>query len=89
MLVDAILQRCRSNQLLALYKIPSFETTHDFLALVARKQGKLQKGGIPDYEAAARVVLHDWNSGRIKYYTVPPEAPNVSPTAALHLFVLH
>jgi nuclear GTP-binding protein len=28
-------------------------------------------------QAAARIVLQDWNEGRIPYYTVPPtERPN-------------
>merc|ERR1711874_513861 len=57
-----------------------FEDASEFLALLARSQGKLKKGGIPDREAAARTVLNDWNSGRIKYFTHPPEtvAANIS-----------
>ena len=35
--------------------------------------GRLKKGGIPDQFVAARVVLNDWNCGKIKYYTYPPE----------------
>ena len=35
--------------------------------------GRLKKGGIPDQITAARVVLNDWNNGKIKYYTYPPE----------------
>ena len=35
--------------------------------------GRLKKGGIPDQMVAARIVLNDWNSGKIKYYTYPPE----------------
>jgi len=31
------------------------------------------KGGIPDKVAAARMVLKDWNTGKIPYYTVPPK----------------
>lgn len=34
------------------------------------------KGGIPDTEAAARGVLIDWNTGKIKYCTQPPEDEN-------------
>src|SRR5690349_12852419 len=32
------------------------------------------QGGIPDIESAARSVLQDWNSGRIPFYTIPPQA---------------
>ena len=35
--------------------------------------GKMKKGGIPDREKAARILLGDWNSGKIKYFTHPPE----------------
>ena len=40
--------------------------------------GRLKKGGIPDQITAARVVLNDWNNGKIKYYTYPPEAENTN-----------
>lgn len=44
-----------------------------FLSLVARKIGKLRKGGLPDRVQAAKVVLRDWNCGRVPFYTLPPE----------------
>lgn len=28
---------------------------------------------MPEYEAAARTVLQDWNSGKIAFYTEPPK----------------
>ena len=28
--------------------------------------------GIPNTDSAARSVLHDWNSGKIKFYCKPP-----------------
>lgn len=31
------------------------------------------QGGVPDITGTARVVLHDWNSGTIPYYTTPPK----------------
>ena len=27
-------------------------------------------------QAAARMLLHDWNDGRIAYYTLPPQRPD-------------
>merc|ERR1712133_342579 len=35
--------------------------------------GRLKKGGIPDVEKAAFKVVEDWNTGKIRYYTQPPE----------------
>lgn len=58
-----ILKLCPAKQLVTLYKISSFDSVDDFLQLVATVRGKLKKGGIVDIDAAARIVLHDWNEG--------------------------
>jgi nuclear GTP-binding protein len=55
------------------YKIAKYASAQEFLSHIARRRGKLLKGGIPDYQDAARIVLQDWNSGNISYFTVPPE----------------
>ncbi|CAH9081055.1 unnamed protein product [Cuscuta europaea] len=70
--VKEILKRCPAKTLVTLYKIPIFETADDFLHKVATIRGRLKKGGIVDIDAAARIVLHDWNVGKIPYYTMPP-----------------
>lgn len=33
------------------------------------------QNGILDLESTARMVLRDWNSGSIPYYTLPPKDP--------------
>ncbi|KXS17794.1 P-loop containing nucleoside triphosphate hydrolase protein [Gonapodya prolifera JEL478] len=70
--VELIVSRCRPDTLRHIYDIPDFVDARDFLVQLARKTGRLRKGGIPDVENAARTVLRDWNGGRIPYYTVPP-----------------
>ena len=60
-----ILKLCSTQMLVTLYKIPSFEGVDDFLYKVATVRGKLKKGGLVDIEAAARIVLHDWNEGEV------------------------
>lgn len=42
------------------YGVPDFHTAQEFLALLARRQGKLRKGGLPDSDKAAKSVLMDW-----------------------------
>ncbi|RCV40836.1 hypothetical protein SETIT_9G087300v2 [Setaria italica] len=71
--VKEILSICPHEKLLSLYKVPSFSSVDEFLQKVATLRGKLKKGGIVDVEAAARIVLHDWNEGKIPYYTLPPK----------------
>lgn len=38
------------------YSIPEFKSTEQFLALIARKLGRLKKGARPDTNAAAKHV---------------------------------
>jgi nuclear GTP-binding protein len=71
--VTEIVRRCPKKQLMVIYKVPSFTETEEFLAHVASARGKLRQGGTVDIAAAAKIVIHDWNDGRIPYYTRPPE----------------
>ncbi|KAK0603007.1 hypothetical protein LWI29_000413 [Acer saccharum] len=80
--VKEILNLCPARLLVTLYKIPSFDSVDDFLQKVATVRGKLKKGGIVDVEAAARIVLHDWNEGKIPYYTMPPTRDQGEPSEA-------
>ena len=42
------------------------------LSGIAKKSGKLLKGGEPDQEAAAKMVLNDWIRGKIPFFVPPP-----------------
>lgn len=66
LLVKEILSICPHEKLLSLYKVPTFSSVDEFLQKVATLRGKLKKGGIVDVEAAARIVLHDWNEGMVQ-----------------------
>ncbi|KAL8102002.1 guanine nucleotide-binding protein-like NSN1 [Apium graveolens] len=70
--VKEILKLCPGETLVSIYKIPNFNSADEFLQNVATARGKLKKGGIIDVDSAARIVLHDWNEGKIPYYTMPP-----------------
>merc|ERR1711935_365143 len=71
--VVAILGRVPRSHIMLQYGLGNFADTAEFLAKLAISLGKLKKGGVPDRDIAARVVLGDWNSGKIKYCTHPPE----------------
>lgn len=77
--VQVLLTRCQPEQLAELYQLPvdtvskCFQDAVQFLVLVAQSKGKLGKGGIPDRQAAARIVLQDWNRGKLPYFTPPPD----------------
>ncbi|KAL8835301.1 MAG: hypothetical protein Q9170_003387 [Blastenia crenularia] len=83
--VTLLLSRLTSSQtslenLLSVYGIPSLVPganggmTTDFLVQVARKRGRLGKGGVPNLTAAAMTVINDWRDGRIQgWVDVPKE----------------
>jgi nuclear GTP-binding protein len=81
--VKEILTLCPHEKLLSLYKMPSFTSVDDFLQKLATLRGKLKKGGIVDVEAAAKIVLHDWNEGKVPYYTMPPKRAAVEDVNAV------
>jgi len=70
--IESIINRCQKEQLLKAYQVADFSTTQEFLNNVAKKRGKLRKGGIVDLKAAARLILQDWNNGKVPFYTLPP-----------------
>ncbi|XVE72785.1 hypothetical protein DITRI_Ditri11bG0066600 [Diplodiscus trichospermus] len=80
--VKEILKLCPERMLVTIYKIPGFQSVDEFLQNVATVRGKLKKGGIVDVEAAARIILHDWNEGKIPYYTMPPVRNQEEPSEA-------
>ena len=44
------------------YGLSNFESTQEFLCILAKRTGQLKKGALPDVFAAAKKILHDWNS---------------------------
>ena len=46
-----------------------------FLDTLARMKGRLLKGGEPDVEGVAKILLSDWVRGRIPFFVAPPERP--------------
>ncbi|CAL1126502.1 unnamed protein product [Cladocopium goreaui] len=74
--IHEVLQRVKKPYLLQRYKLAPDTTWNDseeFLTILGKKMGKLVKGGDADIDTAARIVLYDWQRGRIPYFTAPPE----------------
>ena len=47
-------------------------TIEKMVYLVGEKLKKYKKGGIVDLDKSARIIINDWNCGKLKYYSVPP-----------------
>ena len=68
------------TKLLDVYGLPPLMSTNgdlttDFLVQVARKRGRLGKGGVPNLHAAAQTVIMDWRDGRIQGWMDAPVIP--------------
>merc|ERR1711978_847538 len=44
----------------------------DFLEQLAKRSGRLGKGGEPDINAVSKMVLNDWTRGKLPFFTPPP-----------------
>lgn len=70
--VEEVLNRVKPEYLKKIYKVDSWENPTEFLESVALRMGRLLKKGEPDIRAIARLVLNDWQRGKLPYYVVPP-----------------
>ncbi len=71
--IVTVLERMRPEYVKKTYKVEKWSDSTDFLEQLAKKSGKLFKGGEPDIGSVAKMVLNDWQRGKLTFY-VPPEA---------------
>uniref|UniRef100_A0A6V7LAN1 Nucleolar GTP-binding protein 2 n=1 Tax=Bracon brevicornis TaxID=1563983 RepID=A0A6V7LAN1_9HYME len=69
--VEAVLQRVKPEYIKKTYKIEQWDDHIDFLEKLARRSGKLLKKGEPDMGIVARMVLNDWQRGKLPFFVAP------------------
>ncbi|KAJ8675798.1 hypothetical protein QAD02_011584 [Eretmocerus hayati] len=69
--IEPVLQRVKPEYIVKTYKIPEWTDHVDFLEKFARRSGKLLKKGEPDISQAARMMLNDWQRGKLPFYVAP------------------
>ncbi|XP_066125723.1 nucleolar GTP-binding protein 2 [Saccopteryx bilineata] len=72
--IGAVLERAKPEYISKTYKIDAWENAEDFLEKLALRTGKLLKGGEPDLQTVGKMVLNDWQRGRIPFFVKPPNA---------------
>eukprot|EP00197_Chlamydomonas_leiostraca_P015563 CAMPEP_0202868082 /NCGR_PEP_ID=MMETSP1391-20130828/10164_1 /ASSEMBLY_ACC=CAM_ASM_000867 /TAXON_ID=1034604 /ORGANISM="Chlamydomonas leiostraca, Strain SAG 11-49" /LENGTH=726 /DNA_ID=CAMNT_0049548195 /DNA_START=12 /DNA_END=2192 /DNA_ORIENTATION=+ len=80
--IPMVLQRVKPEYLRRAYKIKEWTDHEDFLTQLAKLSGKLLKGGDADLNTAARMVLYDWQRGKIPFFTLPPDYKEEEEVAA-------
>lgn len=81
--VSALLARVRPDHISSLYGVSDWTDDNSLLEAMARKQGRLLKGGEPDLNTVAKVLIYDWQRGKIPYYAQPPETGDAAVEAEL------
>jgi nuclear GTP-binding protein len=70
--VAAALKKVKRHHIERTYDVRDWETPGEFLEILARKNGKLLKGGEADMDGIAKTVLNDFLRGKIPWFTPPP-----------------
>ncbi|KAH9523655.1 Nucleolar GTP-binding protein 2 [Bulinus truncatus] len=71
--IQAVLDRVKKEYLQKTYGITEWESAEDFLEQVAKKSGRLLRGGEADIGTVAKNILNDYQRGKIPYFVRPPE----------------
>lgn len=75
--IGEVLKRVKKEHLERAYKIKDWDDENDFLVQLCKLSGKLLKGGEPDLMTAGKMVLHDWQRGKIPFFVPPPRQEDV------------
>ncbi|SJX61038.1 related to NOG2-GTPase involved in ribosomal large subunit-nucleus export [Sporisorium reilianum f. sp. reilianum] len=69
--IPALLSRVKPEYIRRTYSLDKWSNSEDFLGQIAKRMGKLLKGGEPDLETVAKMVLNDWIRGKIPFFVAP------------------
>ncbi len=70
--IAGVLERTQPRHIERTYDIKNYVDATDFLSILARKGGRLLKGGEADVDGVAKMVINDFLRGKIPWFTPPP-----------------
>ncbi|KAG6578626.1 Nuclear/nucleolar GTPase 2, partial [Cucurbita argyrosperma subsp. sororia] len=76
--IGEVLKRVKKEHLERAYKIKNWVDDNDFLVQLCKLSGKLLRGGEPDLTTVAKMVLHDWQRGKLPFFVPPPRVEDKS-----------
>lgn len=71
--IEAVLKKCKPQHIERTYGIRGCSSAAELLDSLAKKAGRLLKGGETDVDGVAKMVLNDFLRGKIPWYTPPPK----------------
>lgn len=69
--IEEVIKRVRKEYLIKTYKVEGWNNATEFLEKMAARTGKLLKKGEPDISQVAKMVLNDWQRGKLPFYVAP------------------
>ena len=78
--INDLLERVNPVHVQRTYEVKGWEDHIEFLELLAKRMGKLNKGGEPDISTTAKMVLTDWMRGKLPHFVKPPGWTEARPT---------
>ena len=69
--VSGILEKAKKENLQKMYGVMDWTDHEDFIGQCCKKYGKLLKGGEPDLKSMSKIILMDWQRGKIPYFRIP------------------
>jgi len=72
-IVPAILARVKDEYLTKVYGVSGWTDAVNFVEMVAKKSGKLRKGGEPDTRNVSMKLINDFQRGKLPWFNAPPE----------------
>ncbi|VBB72059.1 Putative nucleolar GTP-binding protein [Podospora comata] len=70
--IPAVLSKVKPHHMERTYELKGWKDHIQFLEMLARKGGRLLKGGEPDVDGVAKMVLNDFMRGKIPWFTPAP-----------------
>ncbi|KAK2034031.1 NGP1NT domain-containing protein [Colletotrichum zoysiae] len=70
--IPAVLAKVKTHHMERTYELKGWHNHMEFLEMIARKSGRLLKGGEPDLDGVAKMVLNDFMRGKIPWFTPAP-----------------
>jgi len=70
--IPAVLAKVKTHHMERTYELKGWNNHMEFLEMIARKSGRLLKGGEPDLDGVAKMVLNDFMRGKIPWFTPAP-----------------
>ncbi|KAK3072020.1 hypothetical protein LTS18_014726 [Coniosporium uncinatum] len=72
------MDRCQKKHLERTYEVTNWNNATEFLEALARKGGRLLKGGEADLDGVAKMFLNDFLRGKVPWFTPPPNLTNAA-----------